>query len=444
MKIAKIEVDKLFGLFNHSIPLNENGITIVIGENGLGKTVILEAINAFFEKNYAFFGRIEFEKFAFHFYEGEIWELTKKQGGLYLQRFLPDKDTKIRPIKIAELENIKKKGGGKDRFLHEELALTRYELEKMVRLGEVNDSMEARERDMALRNILYNEYRHHRVFSSEIADAPKWFSDSQEKVKVRLIETQRLITAKTRGSESYTNTVTKSSKELADKISTIEKIAADTATRLDSTYPNRLINKIKQNTTSTFEDLNDALQKLDDRRRSLSSAGILVNAEDSDLLQIQKSDEGLINVLKLYIDDSNQKLAPYDDISRRIKLFLDIVNKRFKHKTLEISKADGFKFKSNIKKNPKGESEEIPPNKLSSGEQNELILFYELIFKSNQGDMILIDEPELSLHISWQNKFIADLKHVTSMNQVSIVIATHSPDIIDENWELRVELEGLE
>lgn len=443
MKIKKIEVVKLFGLFNHSIPLMDDGITIVIGENGLGKTVMLEAVNAFFEKNYAFFERIEFESFAFYFDHNDFLEITKKQGGLYAQKFFQEKDTKTKATKIADFGASKKNRAFSERLLHKEILLKRFELEKNMRLAEVSDSIDARYREVALRNLLIEDFENHK-FSTENADAPKWLSDVQSKVNIRLIETQRLITAKTRGSESYTNTVTKSSKELSDRIYAIEKMAAEIATRLDSTYPNRLIKKIKQNTSSTFEELNDALQKLDGRRKLLSLAGILVNSEDADVFQIQKSDEGLINVLKLYIDDSNQKLAPYDDISRRIRLFLDILNKRFKHKTLEISKKDGFKFKSNIKKNSNGDPEEIQPSKLSSGEQNELILFYELIFNSNEGDTILIDEPELSLHISWQNKFIADLKDVTSMNKVAIIIATHSPDIINENWDLRVELEGLE
>ncbi|MCY1555546.1 AAA ATPase domain protein [compost metagenome] len=73
-----------------------------------------------------------------------------------------------------------------------------------------------------------------------------------------------------------------------------------------------------------------------------------------------------------------------------------------------------------------------------------MILFYELIFKSARGDLIFIDEPEASLHISWQNKFIDDLKEITSINKVSIVIATHSPDSIGENWDLKVELKGVE
>ena len=205
-----------------------------------------------------------------------------------------------------------------------------------------------------------------------------------------------------------------------------------------------MLNKLKQKTVDSFDELNTALLKLDERRKVLSSIGLIESTHDSDLLQITEEQPDLMNALKLYIDDSHKKLAPFDDISNKISLFRQIVNKRFKHKTLTINKNDGFVFRSKVKRDKDGQLEKISPLELSSGEQNELILFYELIFKSSPGDLILIDEPELSLHISWQNKFINDLKEVTSINKVSIIIATHSPDIIDENWDLKVELQGIE
>ena len=169
-----------------------------------------------------------------------------------------------------------------------------------------------------------------------------------------------------------------------------------------------------------------------------------VKIKDYDLLQIGEEQKDLVDVLKLYVDDSHKKLDPFDGLAQKIKLFKSIVNKRFKHKRLEISAEGGICFISTVVKKDANEYESIPLSSLSSGEQNELILFYRLIFDSKSDDLILIDEPELSLHISWQNKFIKDLKEVTSINDVSIVIATHSPDIIDDNWGLRVELVGVE
>jgi len=44
-------VEKLFELFDHTISLNTGeGITLMLGENGFGKTVLLEMINALFNR----------------------------------------------------------------------------------------------------------------------------------------------------------------------------------------------------------------------------------------------------------------------------------------------------------------------------------------------------------------------------------------------------------
>lgn len=289
-----------------------------------------------------------------------------------------------------------------------------------------------------------NKYRHYRHIEETESKVPQWFLDGIDKVNVRLIETQRIITAKESGSDSYVNNLSKCSQELKEMIDRASRKSSMVATELDSTYPNRLVKKLRQGSQNTFDELNKALAKLDDRRKQFSSSGLAVKVSDSDLLQINEKQENLVNVLKLYIDDSHKKLDPYEELSQKIKLLKGIVNKRFKHKTLEVERDKGLSFRSTIVKNTKGEFETIPHSKLSSGEQHELILFYKLIFNSQSNDLILIDEPELSLHISWQNKFIKDLKEVSSINDISIVIATHSPDIIDENWDLKVELLGVE
>ena len=84
----------------------------------------------------------------------------------------------------------------------------------------------------------------------------------------------------------------------------------------------------------------------------------------------------------------------------------------------------------------------LPPEKLSSGEQHELVLLYELLFKVKPGSLILIDEPELSLHIAWQLEFLEDLQEITQLADLDVLIATHSPQIINDRWDLTVRLEG--
>lgn len=239
-------------------------------------------------------------------------------------------------------------------------------------------------------------------------------------------------------------TIQRCAENLTTDISEVMKRSADVTSSLDSSYPNRLIEKFRRGTKGTYSELNVALSKLDERRKSLAATGLVVDNKDYDLAKIDESQKDLIVLLKLYIDDSHEKLDPYDNLAQKIRLLMDIVNKRFKHKKIEINKDNGFQFRSTTNVNADGRYVVIPSTRLSSGEQHELVLFYKLIFESRSGDMILIDEPELSLHISWQNKFIKDLKQVASMNDVTVVIATHSPDIIDENWDLKVQLRGVE
>ena len=71
-----------------------------------------------------------------------------------------------------------------------------------------------------------------------------------------------------------------------------------------------------------------------------------------------------------------------------------------------------------------------------------MVLLYELLFKVQKYSLALIDEPELSLHVSWQRQFLEDLQEVRKLTQINMLIATHSPDIIQDRWDLTVELKG--
>ncbi|MDR2921332.1 MAG: AAA family ATPase, partial [Tannerella sp.] len=80
---------------------------------------------------------------------------------------------------------------------------------------------------------------------------------------------------------------------------------------------------------------------------------------------------------------------------------------------------------------------------LSSGEQQEVVLLYELLFKTNSNTLILIDEPEISLHVMWQKAFIRDLQRIAQVKQISFLISTHAPQIINDRWDLTRDLFNL-
>lgn len=67
-------------------------------------------------------------------------------------------------------------------------------------------------------------------------------------------------------------------------------------------------------------------------------------------------------------------------------------------------------------------------NELSSGEKQVIILLCEALLQKNSKNVYITDEPELSLHISWQRKIIPSIKKLNPKSQ--IIVATHSPEIV--------------
>lgn len=67
---------------------------------------------------------------------------------------------------------------------------------------------------------------------------------------------------------------------------------------------------------------------------------------------------------------------------------------------------------------------------LSSGEKQIIIMIAHLIFEEDQksSGIFIIDEPEVSLHIAWQDIFVKAIMEASPKTQ--FILATHSPAII--------------
>ena len=71
---------------------------------------------------------------------------------------------------------------------------------------------------------------------------------------------------------------------------------------------------------------------------------------------------------------------------------------------------------------------------LSSGEKQILTLFTYLSFNTSNGNLFIIDEPELSLHPKWQEEFLPNVEKLMPSNS-QLLIATHSPVIVGKRKE---------
>jgi predicted ATPase len=139
--------------------------------------------------------------------------------------------------------------------------------------------------------------------------------------------------------------------------------------------------------------------------------------------------------MALYVQDTEDKLSELDDLAQRARLLLDNVNHKFHHKQIRIDRDLGL-----IAEGEQCRALEL--DALSSGEQHELVLHYDLLFRVRQNTLVLIDEPELSLHVAWQKRFLPDLLEIVETAQFDVLMATHSPFIVGDRSDLMIGLDA--
>src|SRR6185312_13224014 len=117
-----------------------------------------------------------------------------------------------------------------------------------------------------------------------------------------------------------------------------------------------------------------------------------------------------------------------------INKFLEVTNFFLKDSSKQlVFKEDTAEITFNaLDKNNKKLLEYKDISHLSSGERQILILFSYVAFNSYDGRIFIIDEPELSLHIKWQEDFLEQLKSI-SPKSTQIILATHSPILVNNS-----------
>ena len=76
--------------------------------------------------------------------------------------------------------------------------------------------------------------------------------------------------------------------------------------------------------------------------------------------------------------------------------------------------------------------QELSPYKLSSGEKQILIILLTVLVQNCRPSVLLMDEPEISLHIDWQQQLIALIRELNP--NVQVILTTHSPALIMDGW----------
>ena len=114
----------------------------------------------------------------------------------------------------------------------------------------------------------------------------------------------------------------------------------------------------------------------------------------------------------------------------KIRYFTDTVNRLFLATGKTIDENENrliFLLDQKVK---------IEANQLSSGEKQLLLILLTVLCQDEKPSILLMDEPEISLHLRWQYELIEIIRALNPNCQV--IIVTHSPSIFGKGWRDKV------
>ncbi len=450
-RIKQISVEGLFGTLNHVISLHtEERITIVHGPNGVGKTIVLRLLNELFSQRNAELRKIPFSKFQVDFDDDSSFRVTKSLKKQSDEGIQSPSDSILHfywgiPGYKPETFDLEPKRWQKRNEEFPYIHILDDIIPELVKVGSQTWVHQLTGESLSLEDVLENfgdflPKSRTGVSTPTEPDWPDWLKEIRRSLPIRFIETQRLLSMEDKRSLQRRRliepTVNKYAEELASKIKEVRDKSGAMGQVLDKTFPKRVFEPTPFQQNVSDDELRQKLAEQNEKRSRLMAAGLL-DQDNSSVFQMgEKVEPSQKTMLSVYVEDTEKKLGVFDEISPKINLLTKFINgKQFLNKEMTITKDAGFVFTSI-------NGEIIPLNKLSSGEQNQLVLFYDLLFKTQPGSLILLDEPETSLHIVWLQEFLQDIFDIIKLTNIDVLIATHSPDLIHKSWDLTVGLGG--
>lgn len=411
-KIKKVKIDKFWGEKSITIHFQKQ-INFLIGPNGSGKTTIINLIAASLKADFTTLDKILFDKIRIDFFEDEsnsktyiIVEKIENEMSPYPEIIFKIKTpdlNKIKTYNLGELEEENHFRYPKDYLFHQ----------RRMRSGKMGRDISSALKDII--NVTWLSI--HRKNKFDIDNENSFESTIDLKIKELSVELTKYF-------------------GILDKLY---------STETEKFQKNIFLSLIKEDTNQGHletSDLNSAQEKealkqifelfglresefkldLSNHFKAFDSAKKKMETKENHSVSLNDfsaiiGTRRIHNIVKEW-SSLNQKK---EEINQPKFTFIDIINNLLQRKTIFINEKNELLVETQSGKI-------FHLTHLSSGEKQLLILLGQNLLQENKAHIYIADEPELSLHVDWQERLVDSMRSLNPNSQ--IIFATHSPDIV--------------
>jgi ABC-type dipeptide/oligopeptide/nickel transport system ATPase subunit len=211
--------------------------------------------------------------------------------------------------------------------------------------------------------------------------------------------------------------------------------------RQEKVLPSQIVEAMQQLPQPAPETLADEVDDLRTRVReladSLTRVG-LFQEEDPDqrFVDYPRDNASILLAIREVYRVTLDRLLRLTEMRADLELFSNFMNERLTHKSIELNQRRGIEIALD-------RTGRIAPSQLSSGEQQLLALAFELLFRTASHSVVLLDEPELSLHVGWLQGLMSSFLEMGESRGLQFVVATHSGSVLAGHQELERSLDDV-
>jgi len=410
--LEQVIIDGFWGKYKIEFNFHHD-VNFIIGVNGSGKTTAVNLIVAALTADFFELDRLEFNKIYI--------KLKSKNSKRKPSVLITKKPTKYMPFPSIE-----------------------YEIKEYASQKPLKFSLDDYEEQMMLRrypkHIIERElFRHHshniRTILTKLVNV-SWLSVYRASIKRHAYDEERdepTVDRKLRELSNrlvrYFSTLGKKSSELLEDFQRtvfLSMLYSKSGKPFFSTVKEIDLEKEKKALEGIFQQFNlDPKQfqsKLDNHFNALKKAKEkLLNKE---LVSLTTTDISVLigtERIDYIVEEWNKLLNKRKKIFEPRDTFLSIINSMMQRKSFSINNQNELQITTQAGK-------ELSIFNLSSGEKQLLIVLGEALLQEKNTWVYIADEPELSLHVKWQETLVENLRAINPNAQ--IIFATHSPDIV--------------